>query len=68
MPILVDKAQRNLDAASRRYYRAYNRGYLLSQRGDEEKGQRILDRANRDYEAAKLRFRRERELEGLLSA
>ena len=53
---VMDKAQRDLDAASAKYRRAYNRGYGLSERGDYEAAQKILDKANREYDVAKARF------------
>jgi len=58
--IVVDEIQRKLDIAREEYRRAYDRGYLLSERGDYEKAQAILDAANRalreaewDYAAAR---------------
>ena len=54
--IVVDKAQQDLDEARKVYNRAYNRGYSLSERGEVEKAQDILDRANRDLNAAELRY------------
>ena len=58
--IVVDEIQRKLDIAREEYRRAYDRGYLLSERGDYEKAQAILDAANQklreaewDYAAAR---------------
>ncbi len=42
-----------LEKAAAKYRRAYNRGYLLEQQGDWEKAQKILDKANAEYKAAK---------------
>ena len=56
--IIVDKAQRDLDAAAAKYRRAYNRGYAMSERGDAVRAQAILDKANREYDAAKAAFAR----------
>jgi hypothetical protein len=59
----MDKAQRDLDAAQERYRKQYDRGYLLSQKGEDERAQSILDRANDEWDAAKSAFaqaRRER--------
>ena len=53
--IVVDKAQQDLDEARRAYHREYNRGYSLSERG-VERAQAVLDRANRDLNAAELRY------------
>lgn len=58
--IVVDKAQRDLDKARAKYRRAYNRGYAISARGDYERAQAILDKANREYEAAMLAFNKAR--------
>ena len=58
---IMDKAQRDLDAAAAKYRRAYNRGYAMSERGDAERAQAILDRANREYDAAKAAFAKTRE-------
>ena len=44
--IVVDKAQQDLDEARRAYNRSYTRGYSLSERGQDEKAQAILDKAN----------------------
>ena len=44
--VIVDSAQRRLDQARRNYRRAYNRGYALSEQGDAERAQAILDQAN----------------------
>lgn len=54
--ILMDEAQKQLDAAAAKYRRAYNRGYGLSERGEIDKAQAILDRANAEYNAAKAAF------------
>jgi hypothetical protein len=53
---VMDKAQREYDAAQERYRRAYNRGYGLSERGDWEQAQRLLDAANKEWDAAKAAF------------
>jgi len=57
---IMDKAQRDLDAAAAKYRRSYDRGYLLSQKGEDERAQRILDRANAEYDAAKAAFAKAR--------
>jgi hypothetical protein len=54
--IVVDEAQKALDEARRAYNRAYTRGYSLSERGSVKKAQDILDRANRDLNAAEQRY------------
>jgi len=54
--IVQDKAQRELDIARDQHRRAYNRGYSLSERGDSEKAQRILDNANAALRAAEERY------------
>jgi len=59
--IVVDQAQADLDEARRAYNRAYTRGYSLSERGQVEKAQSILDRANQDLNAAELRYLKARE-------
>jgi hypothetical protein len=53
---IQDHAQNQLDRAARKYRREYDRGYLLSQQGDSERAQRILDKANREYAEAKRVF------------
>jgi len=60
--IVQDEAQRRLDAARAIYRKQYDRGYLLSQKGQDETAQRILDNANAalrsaeaDYAAARAR-------------
>lgn len=53
---LQDAAQSQLDRAAAKYRREYDRGYLLSQQGDSERAQRILDKANREYARAKAIF------------
>ena len=58
--ILMDKAQRDLDAAAKRYRKQYDKGYILSQQGEDERAQRILDRANTEYDAAKAAFAKAR--------
>jgi len=52
----MDKAQTDLDAAARRYRKQYDRGFLLSQKGEDVRAQQILDRANAEYDAAKAAF------------
>lgn len=54
--IVVDRAQQDLDEARRAYRAAYSRGYSLSERGEVEKAQAILDRANADMNAAEQRY------------
>ena len=54
--IIVDQAQRDLDKAAAKYRRAYNRGYAMSERGDYERAQALLDKANAEYDAAKAKF------------
>ena len=54
--IVMDKAQRSLDAARRKYRRAFNRGYSLAARGDDEKGHSILVKANAELKAAEAAF------------
>jgi len=57
-----DKAQIDLDKAAAKYRRAYNRGLLtLSEQGYADKAQRILDKANKEYNEAKLAFTLARE-------
>jgi hypothetical protein len=58
--IIVDAAQKKLDAAAAKYRREYNRGYAMSERGDSERAQAILDKANREYDAAKAEFAKAR--------
>lgn len=50
---LLSHAQEQLDRARKKYQRAWNRGYLEQQMGDYDKGQRILEKANREYAEAK---------------
>ena len=45
-PIYNDALQQDLDAARRKYRKAFDRGYLLSQKGQAEEAQRVLDAAN----------------------
>lgn len=61
-PIYADALWQDLEDARRKYRRAYDRGYLLSQKGQDETAQRILDNANAalraaeaDYAAARAR-------------
>jgi hypothetical protein len=58
--IVMDDAQRKLDAAAAKYRRQYNRGYSLSERGKDVAAQAILDRANVEYDAAKAAFAKAR--------
>ena len=58
--IIVDQAQRDLDAARAKYRAAYNRGYKLSEKGQDVQAQRILDKANAEYNAAKEAFAKAR--------
>jgi hypothetical protein len=53
---VMDKAQRELDAAAAKYRRAYNRGYGLSERGHAYQAQVVLDKANAEYDAAKAAY------------
>jgi hypothetical protein len=60
--IVQDETQRRLDAARAIYRKQYDRGYLLSQKGQDEQAQRILDNANaalrsaeEDYAKARAR-------------
>ena len=56
MTIYNDALQQDLDAARRKYRRAYDRGFLLSQQGEDVEGQRILDAANRMLAKAEANF------------
>ena len=60
--MLMDTAQTALDEAAAKYRRAYNRGYSLSEQGEDRKAQRILDRANAEYDAAKRVFHNDKEV------
>ena len=51
--IYLDKARRDFDTAQERYRRAYNEGLNLAERGYDERAQRLLDAANREFDAAK---------------
>ena len=53
---IVDNAQRALDTARDKYRRAYNRGYRLSEKGEDVRAQAILDKANAEFAAAKATF------------
>lgn len=55
-PIFNDALQQDLDRARQKYRRAYDRGFLLSQKGEDVEGQRILDAANAAYERAKAGY------------
>jgi hypothetical protein len=55
-PIYVDALQQDLDAARRKYAKAYDRGYLLSQKGEDIEAQRILNAANAAWEKAKANY------------
>jgi len=55
-PIYNDALQQDLDAARRKYRKAYDRGFLLSQRGEDVEAQRILDAANAAWERAKRNY------------
>jgi len=50
--IVMDETQRRLDAARAIHRKQYDRGYLLSQKGQDETAQRILDNANAALRAA----------------
>lgn len=54
--IVQDEAQRRLDAARAIYRKQYDRGYLLSQKGQDEQAQRILDNANAALRAAEADY------------
>ena len=58
--IVADDAQRRLDDARSIYRRAYNRGYSLSERGDDAGAQRILDNANAALRRAETIYEQER--------
>ena len=60
--IVTDGVQQALDAARDAYRRTYTRGYSLSERGEVEKAQSILDRANDDLNAAEQRYLKARGL------
>jgi len=53
-PIYSDALRQDLDAARQRYRRAYDRGFLLEQKGQD--GQRVLDAANAAWERAKASY------------
>ena len=55
-PIYNDALQQDLDAARRKYRKAYDRGFLLSQRGEDVEAQRILTAANAALERAKANY------------
>jgi hypothetical protein len=55
-PIYNDALQQDLDRARQKYRRAYDRGFLLSQKGDDVEGQRVLDAANRMLAKAEANF------------
>lgn len=55
---IQDAAQSRLDLAAANYREKYNRGFLAQQQGDYDKGQRILEKANKEYNAAKREFER----------
>lgn len=55
-PIYTDAIQQDLDVARRKHRKAYDRGYLLSQRGEDVKAQRILDAANAALNKAKASY------------
>ena len=55
-PIYNDALQQDLDAARRKYRKAYDRGFLLSQRGEDVEAQRILDAANAAFNRAKANY------------
>ena len=54
--ILLDTAQRNLDDARAVYRQQYDRGYMLSMRGQAEKAQEILDKANATLRRAEVEY------------
>jgi hypothetical protein len=54
--ILVDDAQRDLDAARARYRKEYDRGYFLSERGNDVAAGRILHAASEALYRAELRY------------
>jgi len=58
--ILYDDALKKLDAARAKYRRDYDQGYGLSERGDYERAQQILDKANADLRAAEAEYAREK--------
>jgi hypothetical protein len=55
-PIYCDALRQDLDRARDRHRRSYDRGYLLSQKGQDEEAQRILDAANAAWERAKASY------------
>lgn len=55
-PIYNDALQQDLDAARRKYRKAYDRGYALSARGEDVEAQRILDAANAAFDRAKRNY------------
>ena len=57
----MNKAQRSLDKARRKYRRAFNRGYSLAARGHYDKGHSILEKANAEMKAAEAAFALARE-------
>lgn len=58
--IVMDETQRRLDAARAIYRKQYDRGYNLSERGDSETAQRILDNANAALRAAEADYAKAR--------
>lgn len=56
MTVTVTAALVEYDKARARYRRAYDRGYAMSERGDAEQAQKILDKANAELAVAKAAF------------
>jgi hypothetical protein len=58
--IVEDDAQRRLDSARAVYRRQYDKGYSLSERGESDRAQRILDQANAALRQAEFGYARSR--------
>jgi hypothetical protein len=54
--IVMDKNYFELQKAAKTYRAAYNRGYKMQEKGDHDGGQRILEKANAAYDAAKAKY------------
>jgi len=54
--IIVDEAQRKLDAARALYRKRYNQGYSLSEQGHSVRAQRLLDTANAELRSAEEQY------------
>lgn len=54
--IVMTPARIKYEAAQKKYSRAFNRAYAMSERGEDVKAHKILKRINEEWAAAKAEY------------